>query len=479
MNRADDSQSHPSNDKCDAAGADGLVRRVGLFDASMVVIGGIVGAGIFRNPHAVALEVGTVPLILGAWVAGGVMALIGAMIYAELAARRPEVGGQYAYFREGFHPLLAFLYGWALLLVVQTGGMAAVSVTFADYFLKLLRSSGAAEWAVAVDQAGMMLGDGGGGKLVAVAALGLLTLVNCLGVRAGTAVQSFLTVLKMGAIAGLVFCGLFLLESAPQVSRAIPVNPDVRPVWVQFGAAMVPVLFAYGGWQTACFIGGEVKNPKRNLPLALLAGVAGVVVLYLSVNWACVRVLGPEGLAATRTPAADLVEKALGERGSLLISAGIVVSSLGFLSQGMLTAPRVYYAMASDGLFFKGLGSLHPKTHVPVAAIALQGLLAMAIAVSGRYEAILNYVVSVDFIFYGCVGVCVFVFRSRDRAGTREGAFPIPGHPVTTLLFTAGCWLVVANSVYAEPWNSMIGLAMVAAGIPVYFVWIRRKKIAG
>jgi APA family basic amino acid/polyamine antiporter len=239
---------------------------------------------------------------------------------------------------------------------------------------------------------------------------------------------------------------------------------------------MVPVLFAYGGWQTACFIAGEVKNPKRNLPLGLLLGVLGVVLLYLSVSWVCLRVLGPSGLAATNTPAAEVARLVHGAQGTLFICTGIVISTLGFLSQGMLTGPRVYFAMAEDGLFFRALARVHPKTHVPVAAIALQGCTAVVIALTGRYEQILNYVVSVDFIFYGLTASCLFVFRRRDAVGGRGEAFRVPGHPFTTLFFIASCWLVVIDSVYSQPVNSLIGLAIMLTGLPAYWFWKRSLR---
>ena len=435
----------------------------------MIVIGGIVGAGIFRNPHVVASQVHTPFLILGAWLAGGVIALGGAFIYAELSATRDAVGGQYAYFREAFHPALAFVYGWAMLLVIQTGGMAAVSVTLADYSLRLLQVIGADAVVWHLEAAGQAVGIGSG-KLVAVLVLGILTMINCLGVRAGTFVQSALTVLKMLAIAGLVVTGLFLAKATGVTVDAGHGPPALFDEVTHFGAAMVPVLFAYGGWQTACFIAGEVKNPKRNLPLGLLLGVVGVVVLYLSVNWVCLEVLGVNQLASTNTPAADVAERAHGMHGSFFISSAIVISTLGFLSQGMLTAPRVYFAMAEDGLFFRSLAWVHPKTRVPVGAIVLQGLLAMAIALTGRYEQILNYVVSVDFVFYGLTALCVFVFRRRDGAGAAR-RFRVPGHPITTVLFISCCWLVVLNSIYAEPVNSLVGLGLMLTALPAYWLW--------
>jgi len=441
-----------------------LARRLGLFDATMIVMGGIIGSGIFMNPSVVARQVTTPFLILFVWALGGLVALAAAFIWAELAALRPEVGGQYAYLREAYHPLIAFLYGWGLLLVIQTGGMAAVAVTFARYFLELtnLRVS---DW------------------LVAVVALGSLTVINCLGVRAGSTVQSILMVLKIVAIGALIVCGLFVM--APETARSAGgigaiaggFGPSSFNYLTVIGAAMVPVLFAYGGWQTASFVAGEIREPRKNLPRALIIGVSGVVVLYLAVNFVCVGVLGVSGLANTTTPASDVMRLALGPAGARAIATGIAISTLGFLSQGMLTAPRVYFAMAEDGLFFKSVGRLHPKTQVPILAIIIQGFFAILIALSGRYEQILNYVVSVDFIFFGATALCIFVFRRRINAAnpqapdsTRRIA-SVPGHPVTTALFIAVCWLVVINTVYRYPENTLIGLAILLAGIPAFFFW--------
>lgn len=449
-----------------------LARRLGLFDATMIVMGGIIGSGIFMNPSEVAREINTAPLILGAWAAGGLVALAGAFVYAELAARRPHVGGQYAYIREAYHPAVAFVYGWALLLVIQSGGMAAVAITFARYF-KELTAIPTQEW------------------LIAGVALALVTAINCLGVRAGSSLQSSLMVLKIVAIVGLIVCGLFVSGPLP-AAVGIQQMGDPRPdaggwqLLAAFGAAMVPVLFAYGGWQTANFIAGEVREPRKNLPLGLLLGVAGVTTLYLAVNFVCVRALGPQGLAATDTPASEVMRQAFGETGARMIAVGIAVSTLGFLSQAILTTPRVYFAMAQDKLFFKSVSWLDPRTRVPVVAIALQGLLAMVIACSGKYKQILSYVVSVDFIFFGLTATCIFIFRRRDKKNaTAKDAiasesnsirYKMPGHPVTTALFIAVCWVVVANTVYKHPGNTWIGLAIMLAGIPAYYFWRWRRR---
>lgn len=428
-----------------------LARRLGLFDATMIVMGGIIGSGIFMNPAVVARQVHTPFLILGAWVIGGLFALAAAFIWAELAAARPDVGGQYAYLREAFHPAVAFLYGWVLLLVIQTGGMAAVAVTFARYFVELTN--------VPISYA----------KLAAVV-LAVLTIINCLGVRAGSTVQSILMVLKIAALIALVVFGLTWTKPAANPTHLLD-GPPSFGLLTAFGAALVPVIFSYGGWQTATFVAGEIKEPRRNLPRGLIIGVTGVVLLYLAANVVCIVVLGAVGLAASAAPASDVMRNALGDFGARAIAAGIAISTVGFLSQSMLTAPRVYFAMAQDGLFFKSVGKVNPRTRAPIVAIALQGLLAIVIAFLGSYDRILNYVVSIDVIFFGLTACCIFVFRKR--AG-RESA-GVPGHPVTTILFIAVCWSVAINTIYTFPHNTLIGVAILLAGLPAYWFWRSRR----
>jgi APA family basic amino acid/polyamine antiporter len=462
-----------------------LARRLGLFDVTMLVMGGIVGAGIFMNPHVVAQSVRTPALMLAAWAVGGAVALAGALVYAELAARLPEVGGQYAYLREAFHPSVAFLYGWVLLLVVQTGGMAAVAVTFASYFLELTHAP-LSDW------------------MIASLALALLTGVNCLGVRAGGTLQSALMVLKIAAIVALVACGFAFTNARGASLTPVLDRPASLDLLTAFGAALTPVMFAYGGWQTSGFVAGEMRDPRRDLTRGLIYGVLGVVLLYLAVSFVCVAALGAGGLAQTATPASAVMRLALGEAGAKLIAAGIAISTLGFLSQGMLTAPRVYFAMADDGLFFLSVARVSKGTRVPVVAIALQGVFAILIAVSKSYGQILNYVVSVDFIFFGLTGLSLFILRRRrapragrptlERSATagqdaragieardevderRAARFRVPGHPLTTALFVAACWIVVAATIYQSFADSVVGLLILAAGLPAYFFWSRRRR---
>ena len=417
-----------------------LARRIGLFDATMVVMGGIVGSGIFVTPAIVAASTATRAQMLTAWLLGGAAALIGAFVYAGLSRQRPFAGGQYVYLRDAYHPAVAFLYGWALLLVIQTGGMAVCAMTFARYLGHM---------------AGLHLAEGA----LAALALAVLTAVNCLGVSAGARVQSALMVLKIAAIAALVGCGLWL---------GAPASDAGHDAQASFGAALIPVLFSYGGFQTACFVAEELRDPRRDLPRALVVGVLAVVVLYVGVAVSCVRVLGMAGLRHSAAPALDVATLALGPRGAALIAAGIAISSLGFLSQSILTAPRVYFAMADDGVFFRCVARVSARTRAPVTAIALQGAMAALLSLWGSYEELLRYVVAMDFIFFALTAGCLFVFRARGEPCR------MPGHPLTTLSFIGICAVVVISTFVHDPAHGLIGLALTVAGLPVYLLWRRR-----
>ncbi len=430
-----------------------LKRELGLFDATMIVMGGIIGSGIFATPSTVAKAVHSPALVLAAWSFGGVIALVGAFIYAELAARRPDVGGQYAYLRDAYHPSVAFVYGWALLLVVQTGGMAAVSIIFASYFLQLVPLSLSPQ-------------------IIAVIFVTLLVIINCLGVRAGSTVQNVLMVLKVAAIAALVCTGLFLTRADPAAAAQTAATLRVS----SFGAAMTPVMFAFGGWQTASFISGEMRDPQRDLTRGLIYGVVGVIVLYLAVNLAFLHGLGQQGLESTATPATAVMRAAFGESGARFIAIGITLSTIGFLSQGMLTAPRVYYAMSRDKVFFESVGRLDTKTQVPVIAIILQGVATIVIALSGTFDQILSYVVSVDWIFFALTAGAIFVFRAHApiaQNGTR-GSFAVPFHPWSTVLFILAAAAIVVSTIIAMPVNSAIGIGIMLVGIPVFHLWRSR-----
>jgi APA family basic amino acid/polyamine antiporter len=432
-----------------------LVRSIGLFDATMIVMGGVVGVGIFMNPSVVAGHLHSPALILAAWVAGGIVALFGAFIYAELAARLPEAGGEYVYLREAIHPAAGFFYGWVALIVINGGGGAAMAVTFAEY-LRLLVPVPVSD------------------RVVGIAVLVLLTAVNCVGVRAASKVQSSLMLLRIAAVAVLAYCGARWLMHSP-VARWTPLldRPASFGLATSFGSALIPVFFAYGGWQTANFVAAEVREPRKNLPRALLLGMAGVVILYLAVNLLCVRVLGAEGLAAASAPASAVMRRVAGETGARLLAAGIALSALGFLSQSVLTYPRVFYAMASDGWLPRAFAGLDSRSHAPVFAIVLSSLLAIAVLTVGRYDQILTYVESMDLFFFGLTATTLFVFRRREKRGDRAaeaGSFRAPGHPWTTLVFIAVCFLVVLNSLVRNHGNTLITGLVLLAGAAFYLL---------
>jgi basic amino acid/polyamine antiporter, APA family len=431
--------------------------RLGLFSGTMMVVGGIIGSGIFLNPAIVAQRVGSAWLTLLAWIVGGVVALIGALIYAELGVRRPIAGGGYVYLRDAFGRLPAFLYAWTLLLVIATGAIAAVAVTFASYTASLLGLSASVRVPLAI-----------GGIL-------LLSGINYLGVKPGAVTQNLFTILKLGALVCLITVGLWL--AAPAGTHMGPVTRGQPNLVLALGAALVPVLFAYGGWQQTNFIAQELVEPRRNLPRALMLGVTIVVAVYLLANLAYLRTLGVQRLASSSAPAADAMQLLWGPSGRTLIASGIAVSTFGFLNLVILVSPRVYQAMASDGLFFPALARLHPRYRTPSGAIVFQAVWAIILTASGRYADLLDYVVFGDWIFFGSTAATLLVFRARERAG-RERAdiqFRMPGHPLTTIVFMLAALYVVIGSVAFNPSNAVKGTALILLGVPVYWWWSRRK----
>ena len=432
-----------------------LARRLGPLDATLIVMGGIVGAGIFQNPSVVAQRAHSPLLIMAAWAFGGLIALIGAFIFAELAWRRPNVGGLYAYMRDAYHPVVAFMYGWTALLVSQSGGLAAAAVTFALY-VSPPPSWHIPTWAVA---SGVLL---------------LLSAINCFGVREGGNTQNVIMGVKLLAIAGLIGAGIF---SAPAGAQTVASTPLTFGLLGVMGGAMIPVLYAYDGWQTASFMSAELKDPGRTLSRGLVWGVIIVVVLYMSVSWVALRVLGPAGLAATHTPFSDILGLLIGPLGSRVIAVLVAVSTLGFLSNNILTSPRIYYAMAKDGLFFARVASVHPVSRVPIVSIALQAGIAIVIAISGRYDQILNYVTSIDFVFFALAAGAIFIFRKREP--TSSGGLNVPGHPWTTVFFLLVSAAVVLNSYRLYPGDTLVGLAILLSAIPIYYLWLRGLKQCG
>lgn len=439
-----------------------LLRKLGVRDAALIVMGGIVGSGIFVNPSVVARLVHTPLFVMLAWTFGGIVAIIGAGVFAELAARRAHDGGVYAYLRDAYHPVVAFCYGWTLLLVSQSGGSAASAVTFAFYLPAITGVTLTSAQATGV----------------AVAVIAIFTVVNCLGVRESTTTQNGFMLAKIVAIGAVIATALFAAHGIEHSHAPVVVPANFNPV-AALGLSLVPVMFAYSGWQTSSFMAGEMRESNRSLPIGILIGVLGVIVLYLGMNAVCLHVLGASALAATNTPASDIVRAVIGPAGAKVMAAIVALSTLGFIANQILTSPRVYFQMAADGTFFKALAKIDPRTHVPVIAIAVQGAASILIALSGRYDLILNWVTSIDYVFFGFAALAVFIFRARDRAaGAAEPWFRIPLHPWSTLAFLVVAWAIVLDVLVKSPGDTFIGIAVLITGIPVWYAFSRAKRAA-
>ena len=437
-----------------------LRRELTTFDATMVVVGGIIGSGIFMLPSIVAQRLPTSPLVLAAWVAGGAIALAGALAFAELATLFPQAGGEYVYLREAYHPLVAFLFGWASLLMIQGGGLGAVAITFAQYALRLLGR------------------DPSAAPLAAAAAIVLVAAVNVAGVKPGSRLLNVLVLLKLAALAVLIVGGLLLPRRGP--APAIPVAaaaPAGGSMVLAFGAALVPILFAYGGWQSVNLLAEETSEPRRTLPRALMAGTAIVIAVYLLANVVYLSVLGRDGLAATATPASDAVLRIFGPGADRLISAAIAVSAFGFLDLTLLAQTRIYYAMGVDRAFLPALARLHPRFGTPVLAIVLQAAWGIVLVLTGTYGELVDSVVFGDWIFFALTVAAVFRFRSRIPPQARgERAFRLPGYPAVPALFVAAALAAVVSAIRTNPTRSAVGAGLLALGIPVYAVFAARRR---
>ncbi len=431
-------------------------RELGLFSATMSVVGGIIGSGIFINSSIVAQRLPSGGWVLAAWGVGGVVALLGAFIFAELGQRMPKVGGGYAYLRAAFGPLPGFLYGWALLLIMATGAAAAVAMTFATYLQAL---TGFAPSFIPAIAAGALL---------------LLSALNMAGVRPAAWTLNVLTVLKLAALIALIGAGLLL--GSPAASTTIDATPNTQhaPLYLAFASALVPILFSYGGWQQTNFVAEEIREPETTLPRALLLGVLIVVAVYCLANAAYLRTLGHTGLALSTAPAGDTMAAVLGPWGRTFITAGITISTFGFLDLVILVSPRVYQAMAADGLFFKSFARISPTTGTPMTAIAFQGLWAVALLFTKSYGQLLDYVTFADWIFFGATALTLLVLRRRPAAP----GYRAPAAPLAIALFVAAAGYVVIGSIAADPGNAIRGAGLLALGVPVYLFWRWRGGLA-
>ncbi len=436
-------------------------RALGPFDATMVVIGGIIGAGIFINPYIVAQRLDSGPLVLAAWLAGGAVALAGAFAFAELGSLFPKAGGHYAYLRDAYHPFAGFLYGWALLLMIECGAIAAVAITFAQYALRFVGNEGA--WTTPL----------------AIAAIVIVAAINYVGVKPGSRTLNVFVILKTLALVLLIGAGL-LLPAREAPAETIAAAGQSRFLLMAFGAALIPIMFSYGGWQNVNYIAEEIRNPQRNIPIAAIVGTAIVVTVYALVNFVYLRTLGHDGLAATMTPAADTVNALLGTAGDKLIALTIAVSTFGFLDLTMLAPTRVYYAMAADGVFFERVSRLHPRFQTPSLAIILQTVWAIALALTGTYAQLVDYVVFADWIFFGLAAGAVFAFRKKYPLSERpEGTFRTPGYPFVPAMFVLVAIWIVISVIWSNPVRSFTGIILLATGVPAFLYWSRGRKVTG
>jgi basic amino acid/polyamine antiporter, APA family len=437
-------------------------RALTPFDATMVVVGGIIGSGIFINPYIVAQRLSSGALVLAAWVAGGAIALSGAFAFAELGALFPKAGGEYVYLREAYHPGVAFLFGWASLLMIQGGGLAAVAIAFAQYALRLFGAR-----------------TGSGAASLAVAAIAVVAVVNYVGVKPGSRLLNVLVLAKIAALAALIGGGFLLARgSVTAPAPASSLTPVSGSGPIAFGAALIPILFTYGGWQSANLVAEEMREPRRTLPLALVAGTVIVILVYLSANYVYLATLTREGLAATTTPAADAARKIFGPGADRLIAAAITVSAFGFLDLTLLAQTRIYYAMGADRLFFKGLGRLHPRFQTPSLAIGLQAAWGVVLVLTGTYADLVDSVVFGDWIFFTLTVAAVFLFRRRYPLNTRPpGSFRTPGYPWFPAFFVVTGIGAVASAIASNPKRTAIGTALLATGIPVFLFYSRRRRL--
>jgi APA family basic amino acid/polyamine antiporter len=431
-----------------------LRRELNTFDLTMIAVGSTIGSGIFLTPSSIAHALPSPVWIFGVWLLGGVMALSGALTFAELGAMMPRAGGVYVFLNEAYGGLAGFLYGWAYFLVVNTGGIAALAIAFATYlgFFIPLRPETV--------------------KIAGIAGILIVTAINVRGVRAGGMFSDIFTGLKLLAILGLIGVG-FGYGSARTTDFAAPLATPAGEVWQALGVAMVGVLWSYGGWQHATFTAAEARNPSRSIPRALILAAAIVTAVYLLTMAAYLFLLTPAGMSASDRLATDAVGSVLGPVGAGAIALAIFISTFGTTGIYTLTAPRIYYAMAGDGVFFRKVAGLHPKYGTPVYAILLQSAwAAVLILFWGTFENLISYVVFTDWIFFGLAAASVFIFRRRLPDAARP--YRTTGYPLTPLIFVRlSAWFVL-NTFIEKPAQAWAGLAFLALGIPVYRYWRRR-----
>ena len=439
--------------------ATGQLRRVlGFWDLVLLVIGTVIGSGIFLVPGAVLRPVGnSVPLALAAWLTGGVLSLLGALTYGELSAMKPQAGGLYIYIRDCFGPFPAFLFGWTLFFVLSAGSVATLAVAFGAYFSEFVRLT---PWMV---------------KSLSALMIAVIAVVNVRGTRGSADLQNAMTAIKIFAIV-LMASALLWLGKSFATGNAAPPGFGPGAYASGFGMAMISVLWAYEGWQYATFSAGEAINPQRNFPLAFLVGSATLIAIYLFANFGYLAALGPAGVSRSNRVAASAVSLVIGPVAAKLVALTILVSIFSAANSIMLTAPRVYYAMARDGVFFNRLAEIHPRYGTPAFAVIALASWAAILAATGTFEQLLTYVIFIGWIFYALAAASLFVYRKRDPEAKRP--YRVPGYPVTPSLFILAAAALVLNTIVAQPARAALGIGIVLLGAPAYLIWRRRTQYA-
>ncbi len=463
-----------STDEKTAPGAGGLElkRDLGLNAATAVVIGTVIGSGIFLVPKAMILKVGSLDLLFLVWIVGGILSVFGALSYAELAAAMPEAGGEYIYLRETYGPFWGFLYGWIQTLVAKSGSIAAISTGFFLYFANFFPVLDATAFEIPLP-----IGPGGEalpiryGQFGAAALILALAFVNYLGVRLSGVVQVVFTASKVVLILGLVAVGLLMGNgSMGHFSESIPVAGGVTA----FFAAMVSALWAYDGWNNVSMVSSEIQKPSRNLPIALIGGTLIVMAVYLLTNVAYFYVLAPAEVAASDRVAAEMMRRVLGDGGAGVVSAIAMVSIFAALNGSILSGSRVPYAMARDGMFISGLEKVNSTHRTPGNALVFISLLASLLVFSGRFEEIITYVIFTSWILYAMTTAGVIVLRRKRPDLVRP--YRTLGYPVVPILFVVAAGCILASTLVESPRESLIGLSMIAISYPFYRYWQNRKR---
>jgi APA family basic amino acid/polyamine antiporter len=437
-----------------------LPRVLSLWDVVMIVVGGVIGSGIFLSPSEIATA-GPAPLLmLAVWVVGGLFSFFGAVAFAELGAAMPEAGGIYIYLREAYGPLLSFLFGWTLFLVIDSGSIATLAVAFSFNILPRFAEMTKLEK-----------------NLIAAAFVVFLGAVNYVGVRWGSRLQNLLTYIKTGAIGIVVVAVFFFTKGQGHPSNFVEPAPGPLNFGLlgAFGVGLIASLWAYKGWEAATYNAGEVKNPRKNLPLGILVGTAAVIVIYIIANLAYLYILPVGKIAASEGRVAlDVMQIVTGPFGASLIAFLILFSILGAANQNMLTSPRVYFAMARDGMFFKKIAECHPKfltPHVSIVAITIWSIL---LTLTGTFKQLFTYVIFGEWIFFGLTVASVIVLRKKRP--DLERPYKTWGYPVTPVLFVLAAFYVAVASLLSSFKNAMFGLLIICLGIPAYLYWRGKLK---